>query len=429
MKRFFFIVTLLMLSSSIRAQKSQDYFCFQGHTTPSSVRFWCTLPSEVTDSLSLIVSNGKTVSRKLISGWKDYKSSAYQNFEFDGLLPGTSYELSLEGKDGEVRKLLNFSTFPESRDSLSILIGACAMKTFGLQRIMKPRMKFPIYRTMAEEHADAMLWMGDNLYFLLEANSDRKQIRKHLQTKKVPDLQHFLASMPQYSMWDDHDFGPNNSDGSFPYKHFSFKNFNDFWANPAPVDSSQGIYFKISFPQADVFMIDNRFQAISGTNFLGMKQLQWLEDGLKSSEKPFKIIITGIQAGNKQTTHESLYPTGEWDSILNIIRRHQVEGVLFVNGDRHHSEIFRHEEKDLYPIYEYTNSPLTSYVGGVGKKSPEYDNPARIRGVTAQFMYGKIRIVPFEESWKCILDAIDENGKLLWDLHIPLSEVSFKKRQ
>jgi alkaline phosphatase D len=428
MKRCSFIVILLVISASLQAQKPQDQFCFQGHTTTNSVRFWCTLPSEVTDSVVFFVGDGKTVEKQLISGWKSYKSSAYQNFEFDGLLPGTSYELGFEDKSGHITKLLSFNTYPESRDSLSLLIGACAMKTFGIQKVMKPGRKFPIYRTMAEEDADAMLWMGDNLYFLLEANSDRKQIRKHLQTKKVPDLQHFLAALPQYAMWDDHDFGPNNSDGSFPYKHLSFKNFNDFWANPAPVDSSQGIYYKISFPQADVFMIDNRFQAISEVNFMGKKQMLWLEDGLRSSQKPFKFIITGIQAGNKQTTHESLYPTGEWDSILNIIRTHQVEGVIFVNGDRHHSEIFRHEEKGLYPVYEYTNSPLTSYVGGVGKKSPEYDNPARIRGVTAQFMYGKIRIVPFEDSWKCILDAIDEKGNLLWDLHIPLSELSFPSK-
>jgi alkaline phosphatase D len=410
------------------AQKANDYFCFQGHTTNNIARIWCTLPVKDTALGLYIQTQGEKAIQIPTPQWHTYKGTAYANFEVGELQSSSSYRLYTQTLSGTARPLLDFSSFPDNRDSLTLLIGACAMKTFGIQRILKTQKKFPIYQTMAKDSADAMLWMGDNLYFLLESKSDQKQIRKHLRTKKVPDLQLFLSSIPQYAMWDDHDFGPNNADGTFPYKHLSFKNFNNFWANPAPTDSAQGLYYRISFPQADIFMLDNRFQAVSMVNFLGAAQLQWLEDGLKQSDKPFKIIVSGIQAGNKQSTHENLYVTGEFDSILQIIRRHEVEGVVFVNGDRHHSEVFRHDEPRLYPIYEYTNSPLTSYYTSPGKKSPEYYNPARIRGISSEYMYGKIKIVPWENSWKCIWEAINEKGEFIWDVHLTLKELRFQDR-
>lgn len=426
-------ISFVFFSSKKKAGTPLDtskIFCFQGHTTDSSVYLWCSMPQDLVEAggwLYYHFEDWETTGEvyDVDVNWKFFEGTAYGRLFIQGLKPSTTYPLYFRSPKTKRKQVFEFKTYPSAQDSLTLLIGACAMKGMGWQKLIKNQKEYPIYLSMAKEKADAMLWTGDNLYFLGEARSDKKQIRKHLFTKNVPEMQQFLQSMPQYAIWDDHDYGPNNSDGSFAFKHLSFKNFNDFWANPAPVDSSQGIYYKISYPLTDIFMLDNRFQSKEGKNFLSEQQINWLKEGLTASKKPFKFIVSGIQAGNKQTTHETFYNSGEWTTLLNIIRQNKIEGVIFLNGDRHHTEIFKHQEEGLYPIYEYTCSPLTSFVQVIKPNNPEYDNPARIRGITSQYMYGIIRIVPQDggTGYDCILEAVDEMGKQIWDLRINGSEL------
>jgi alkaline phosphatase D len=69
-----------------------------------------------------------------------------------------------------------------------------------------------IFESMAKDTAAFALWLGDNWYtrevdllspwgLWYRASRDRAQ----------PVLQNLLKNMPQYAIWDDHDYGPDNS--------------------------------------------------------------------------------------------------------------------------------------------------------------------------------------------------------------------------
>ena len=45
-------------------------------------------------------------------------------------------------------------------------------------------------------------------------------------------MQPLLASASNYAIWDDHDFGPNDSDGSYTGKELTLEAFRMFWGNP-----------------------------------------------------------------------------------------------------------------------------------------------------------------------------------------------------
>lgn len=437
------LIALLLTSTFLFTAKAKEpvtpfdtskIFCFQGHTTDTSVNLWCSMPEDLVKAGGYLYyrfsdweTTGEVYTPKV--DWKFFEGTAYGRIFIQGLQPGTSYPLFFRSPKTKKKLAFEFKTYPSQMDSLQLLIGSCAMKgLYGWQKMLFGKKEYPVYRAMAREQADGMLWTGDNLYFIGESEDDEKQIKKHLLTKQVPDMQLFLKSMPQYAMWDDHDFGPNNSDGTFEYKMLSFKNFNDFWANPAPVDSNSGIYYKISYPQADIFMLDNRFLSQSNVNYLGALQTEWLKNELKASDKPFKFLVTGIQAGNKQTEHEALYRTGEWDTLISFIRENAVEGVIFLNGDRHHSEIFKHAEKGVYPVYEFTSSPLTSIGVKIKPKNPEYNNPARITGVFHESNYGKLKIVPSIKkpgTLDCFLESYDATGQLIWSVCVNSDELKW----
>ena len=117
-----------------------------------------------------------------------------------------------------------------------------------------------IYKTMAKETADHMIWMGDNLYLIL--NHDLKNkfsiYRRYLGVRKDKGLNAFLSSnIPHYSTWDDHDFGTNNSDGSFKNSTLTTDAFLNFWPNPNPVND-KGIYYSFRKGDAEFFMTDSR---------------------------------------------------------------------------------------------------------------------------------------------------------------------------
>ncbi len=46
--------------------------------------------------------------------------------------------------------------------------------------------------------------------------------------------------------------------------------------------------------------------------------------------------------------------------LLNEIAARKIEGVVFISGDRHHSELNIMQRPGAYPLYEFTSSPLTA---------------------------------------------------------------------
>jgi alkaline phosphatase D len=60
---------------------------------------------------------------------------------------------------------------------------------------------------------------------------------------------------------------------------------------------------------------------------------------------------------------------------MDFLSAQKINGVLFLTGDRHHSEVIRIERPSLYPLFDITVSPLTA---GVSKASGiEANNPYR----------------------------------------------------
>jgi alkaline phosphatase D len=74
-----------------------------------------------------------------------------------------------------------------------------------------------------------MVWMGDNIY-LREADwsAESSIFRRYTHTRSHPLLQKLLGSTHHYATWDDHDYGPNNSDRSLWNKKITTTPLNFF---------------------------------------------------------------------------------------------------------------------------------------------------------------------------------------------------------
>jgi len=229
---------------------------------------------------------------------------------------------------------------------------------------------YEIFDAIADMSPDLMLWLGDNIYLNEVDYSSRAGMnRRYRYCRWQPSLRKLLTACPQVAIWDDHDFGPDDSDASYPGKGWSLEMFPRYWPLPyAP--PSDGLYGKILQGDVDVFMLDdrsnrypNRWPEGADKVMYGAKQMQWLKAALTYSQAPFKIVAGGSQFFNQVSPdyRESWakFPAEQGD-FLRWLEERRIPGVVFLSGDRHFAQMLRLERPNLYPIHEITTSPLTS---------------------------------------------------------------------
>ena len=286
-----------------------------------------------------------------------------------------------------------------------------------------------IFESMAKDTAAFTLWLGDNWYTReVDLQSPWGLWYRASRDRAQPVLRNLLKNMPQYAIWDDHDFGPDNSGSSYGLKDVSREIFMRYWCNPFYGEDQKGIYSQLSYSDMDLFLTDDRYfrsadelaDSVNGKpnpekHFFGEKQLHWLEDALVQSLATFKIIVVGSQTLNPMSRDEGFYKYSyEYHELMEFLNENHIKGVLFLTGDRHHSEIVKAERKDNYELYDITVSPFTSGVAKV--RGAEINNPARIPGsLVEKRNYARISVRGKKNERTCMVQFVGEDGKTLYN--------------
>jgi alkaline phosphatase D len=319
--------------------------------------------------------------------------------ELNGLEFGTTYkyDVIIDGKKISLPFETKFTTkdlwqWRKSAPDFSFLTGSCAY--FNEPQYDRPGKPYggdsSIFETMANTKSDFHIWLGDNWYTReVDYSSAWGLNYRASHDRASPILQKFMATMPQYAIWDDHDYGPNDAGANYLLKEKTREVFNNYWLNPTAGEDNKGIYSQFSYGDVDFFLTDDRYfrsdpnlpDSINGLpntekKYFGNQQMQWLQNALLFSKAPFKIIVTGSQVLNPNNKYECMQEYSfEYNLLLNFLKNKQIKGVLFLTGDRHHSEIIKYNRENLYPLYDITVSPYTSGVSKVN--GVELNNPFR----------------------------------------------------
>lgn len=261
--------------------------------------------------------------------------------------------------------------------NFSFLAGSCAYVNDSIyDRPGKPYgSKMHIFEAMAKEDAQFMLWLGDNTYTREVDYSSRWGLNyRYSHTRSLPQLQAFLAKMPHFATWDDHDYGPNNANKSFKFREYSKELFDNYWCNPSSGQHNQGIYTTVQYGDCEFFMCDDRYfrcddnllDSIDGKpnpdkEMLGKAQMEWLKNAVTTSGATFKFICMGSQALNEITPYDAFhhYPI-EYYNLINFLTINKIKGVMFMSGDCHHSKVNIKNREGTYPLYDIVSSSLTS---------------------------------------------------------------------
>lgn len=368
-------------------------------------------------------------------------------FDLVGLQFNTTYEYKISINQSQITTPKkadgSFTTkdlwqWRKPAPDFSFLTGSCAY--FNEPIYDRPGKPYggdsSIFESMAKEKAAFMLWLGDSWYTRdVDYNDAWGLWYRASHDRSMPVLQNFLKSTSHIAIWDDHDYGPNDIGSNYILKDESRKVFMNYFPNNSFGMNGQGIYSLTSYSDVDVFMLDDRwwrsadalYDSVNGKpntekTMLGRAQMQWLKNSLLFSRATFKIIALGSQVLNPVSPFDKFANCpAEYNELMDFLKQYKVNGVVFLTGDRHHSEIIKVNREGTYPLYDVTASPLTS---GTHKFSgPEKENPYRVLGIDEKQNYTKFSFSGERNKRKMLVEFFGIKGEKLGEWSILESDL------
>ncbi|MGL4362017.1 MAG: alkaline phosphatase D family protein, partial [Cellulosilyticaceae bacterium] len=393
-KTFIYILLLILSTLYVSAQgtllKSGP---MQGYSQMKETMIWLQTES----SASVYIQYWDTLKPSIIHKTLPItteKTHAYTaHILVDEIEPSTTYQYNVYINEKKITFSypLYFSTptlwrYRSEPPAIKIAVGSCAfINEEAYDRPGKPYGgNYEIFENLAAQKADMMLWLGDNTYYReVDWYSKTGMAYRYTHTRALPQMQKLLSTGIHLAIWDDHDYGPNDSDRRFVGKEISREVFMDFWANPSYGINNQGIQTMYEWADAQFFLMDDRWFRTPNNlhsdkkTYFGEEQINDIIEKLTTAQDDsyvtFKFVCVGGQVLNPAKKYETFanIAASERDSLLARIAREDIRNVIFLSGDRHHSELSSIEltnpKGEKFKVYDWTVSPLTSGVHGESK--------------------------------------------------------------
>ena len=297
---------------------------------------------------------------------------------------------------------------------------------------------FGIFDAIASAHPDVMLWLGDNLYLQQPDLYDPAAMAaRYRRQRSFAPLQQLLTTTSQLAIWDDHDYGPNDSDTSYVLKGETLKLFQRYWPNTSfGLPDVPGAFGFARYGDVQFFLLDDRYYRSPNRwpdgpdkTMFGARQLEWLKQALVAAPRSaIKVVAGGSQFWHRASRFEGWHQfAAERAAFAEWLARERIEGVIFLSGDRHFGELLKIERAGAYPLYEFTSSPLTSRPPARLDKA-DTANPDVVPGtLVVKRQFGLLRVSGPGNNRRIAFEAHDAEGTLLWRHEIAANDLRFPR--
>jgi len=315
-----------------------------------------------------------------------------------GLSPDTLYhfEITVGGKSDPAWSG-SFKTAPA--------VGKPAAFRLALTSCMKIGQPQASWYLLLAQQPDIHLTVGDTHY--ADTTDPTVQWKHHVAYRRQKEFATVLRNVPTYAIWDDHDYGPNNSDGTAKGKERSLAGWKQVWANPTlGTPDIPGAFFKFSHGDVDFFMVDSRYHRSPDKapdddrkRMLGDAQFSWLLEGLRNSKARFKVIVSGSTLNHSKADGWRIY-TFSRHRLFDALKKHAISGVMYMSGDIHSSLVWEHHESDRigYPLVEVISSGV-AYSRTLSFATVDFDTTREDPIARVRIVYGD-GTIRADKTWK-----------------------------
>jgi alkaline phosphatase D len=413
----------------------------------------------------------------------------------EDLTPGTLYRYTVQfavGSDVSSEIQGRFRTAPSAQSPQGVAI-IWSGDLAGQRYCRRPGIGFRIFAPMQQFRPDFFVANGDMIYADNDCPArgvepdwenipadfpgvsdpgvdweDRAQLAEvfnaHWRYNRTDaHFQDFLANVPVYVQWDDHevinDFGapwetyPAQPDRA-GYANVvaagrkSFFDYHPISASAREADGAPRIYRSYRWgAHVELFILDARSYRSSNTakdepgkTMLGEAQLEWLISGLANSDATWKVISndvplsvpTGSRAAElgRDAFASGALDTGFETELLELVQAmdsSNVDNVVFIATDVHSAAQLRYEQDydgdgDELLFHELIAGPLSAIRGPAPVTVDPTLGPVMLYGEGGIFNYGTIRIDAGKAA-QLSADVRDEFGNVR-----PGSELTLKAR-
>ena len=409
-----------------------------GHVTAEAASFWVRTAQEAEVRVEVTPRNGEggTADAVTVTG-RTLASQDYTGVvRVEGLSPDTAYtyQLMIDGAEVPVNGA-TFCTYPPqgTPGRFRVAFGGGAGYVPEHERM---------WTTIKERAPLAFLTLGDNVY-IDDPEHGLTQRYCYYRRQSAPEWREFVAARGVYAIWDDHDFGLDDSYGGPAIDHFAWKRpvwhiFQQNWNNPAygGGHTQPGCWFDFYIGDVHFIMLDGRYyrektarhgaEGVENPSMLGPVQRAWLKETLQDSRGVFKVVASPVPwaRGTKGGPPGGLDTWDGYDeereAIFDFLYEHDVSGVVLISADRHRSDARRVSRENGYDLYDFMSSVFTNY----HTHPLVQDAPGWIFGYNEKNSFALLDFDTTAEDPVLTFAIVSIDDETIWNMELTLSELT-----
>jgi phosphodiesterase/alkaline phosphatase D-like protein len=315
-------------------------FVWSGAVTSESVTVKARLASDST-TVRLLVSSQPDLSTPMLSDF--YTATVTTNrvvsIPMSGLSPDTQYHYAIEA-DGTVFTNMQgkFHTFPDGPASF----------TFAMSGDANTGSDHPVFGTILDQNPLFFFHLGDMYYEDITVN-DVSLYRAAFDTVLASPGQSALYRNVSFAyIWDDHDYGPNNSDSTSPGRQAARLSYQEYVPH-YPLAAGSGdvpIYQAFAVGRVWFIVTDTRSERTPNSapddaskTMLGSAQKAWFKQQLLDANGVYPIIVwvNSVPWINTPTPGSDSWGgfTTERAELANFIADNDIQGLFILSADAH----------------------------------------------------------------------------------------------
>ena len=248
------------------------------------------------------------------------------------------YRIEVDGKI-DPKTTGQFKTFPEGPVSFSFAFG---------NSVKYGRLNQSALLAAIEQDILFFLSTGDLFYADLSENKPDVFRKAYQEAFQLEPLRKLCRTVPLVYIWDDHDYGTDDSDKYYPSRSASRKVYQEIVPH-YPLTAGHGdvpIYQAFTVGRVRFILTDLRSERSSNhtldgpqKTMMGKEQLEWFMKELKESSRAYALVIwvssvTWTAKAKEGADHWGGF-AHERNMIANFIKKHRIHNLFVVSGDAH----------------------------------------------------------------------------------------------